>query len=147
MRENEQISTLTFFRFRGLFDKFWAFGQMQFAHYKLSRVQGQEFYKLMGSGGKRFSPWPDWGVYALLQVWRSEEDALDFFNTASLWKDYKLRSSERWTLFLRNKAARGTWDARTPFRALDELPGIPYTLVLTRATIRNRDLRRFWKPY
>ncbi len=145
MTEQVQISTLTLFKFTGLFDRLWAFGQMQFAHSGLARAEGQEFYKLMGSGGKRFSPWPDWGVYALLQVWRSEEDAIRFFNAAPVWKHYTGRSSERWTLFLRNKVARGTWDGKLPFRALDELPGIPHTLVLTRATIRNRDLWRFWK--
>lgn len=145
MPEQEQISTLTFFRFKGFSNKFWAFGQMQFAHSRLSRAGGQEFYKLMGSGGKRFAPWPDWEVYALLQVWRSEDDASYFFNTAPIWKHYVLRSAERWTLFLRNKVARGTWDGGMPFRTQDELPGIPYTLVLTRATIRNRELWRFWK--
>ena len=46
----QAITTLTFFRFATLSDRFWAFGQMQFAHAHLARTPGLTFYKLMGSG-------------------------------------------------------------------------------------------------
>jgi len=74
------ITTLSLFRFTNLKSKVWAFGQMQFAHNALAKVQGLQFYKLMGSGRDLgFSPLPDWGVYALLCVWENEEAANTFF--------------------------------------------------------------------
>ncbi len=65
----EAVTTITFFRYTRAWTRIWAFGMMQFAHSGLSRTPGLEFYKLMGSGKPGFNPWPDWSVYALVQVW------------------------------------------------------------------------------
>ncbi|MEZ2414600.1 DUF3291 domain-containing protein [Muriicola sp. E247] len=141
-----QITTLTFFKYRSLYAKFWAFGMMQFAHPTLRRTQGLSFYKLLGTGRKGFDPRPDWSVYALLQVWDTEDKADEFFRHSSLMKKYRKCSSEHWTLYMRNKMARGKWDGNNPFAMHPELAeDIPYIAVITRATIKVKYLRRFWK--
>ncbi|NNK11900.1 MAG: DUF3291 domain-containing protein, partial [Flavobacteriaceae bacterium] len=73
-----QITTLTFFKYRSLYAKLWAFGMMQFAHYALRKTDGLSFYKLLGTGREGFDPRPDWSVYALLQVWETEDNADEF---------------------------------------------------------------------
>ncbi|MGB6151422.1 MAG: DUF3291 domain-containing protein, partial [Pricia sp.] len=60
-----QITTLSIFKFTSLKSKIWAFAMMQFAHAPLRRVQGQEVYKLLGSGKSGFNPLPDWSTYAI----------------------------------------------------------------------------------
>lgn len=142
-----QIATLTLFRFDRLSARIWAFGQMQFAHSALSKVSGQTFYKLMGSGREYFSPWPDWSVYALLQVWNSESAARTFLEINPKYGQYVRQASERWVLFLQNTSARGTWDGKEPFVGTGgpQRSDQPCTLVLTRATIKNKHLLRFWR--
>ena len=83
------ITTLTLFRFTNFRARVWAFGQMQFAHAAMGSIKGLQFYKLMGSGRDLgFNPLPDWGVYALLGVWDTEESAVDYFENASIFKQF-----------------------------------------------------------
>lgn len=141
-----QITTLTFFKYKNLADQIWAFGMMQFAHSSLRKTEGLTFYKLLGTGREGFDPRPDWSVYALLQVWETEDKADEFFRHSSLMKKYRKYSSENWTLFMRNKMARGKWDGNNPFAMHPGLADeIPYIAVITRATIKVKYLRRFWK--
>ncbi|MEN1784912.1 MAG: DUF3291 domain-containing protein [Bacteroidota bacterium] len=142
----QQITTLSFFRFTSISGKLWAFWMMQFAHRPLRKVVGQSFYRIMGSGKARFNPWPDWGVYALLQTWESETSARAFFEDSPLFRSYVRRSQEQWTLYLRSMVSRGAWGGDNPFQkssALDDQ--IPYVAVITRATIKTNLLFRFWK--
>ncbi|NNJ89374.1 MAG: DUF3291 domain-containing protein, partial [Eudoraea sp.] len=126
-----QITTLTFFRYTSLKNKIWAFGMMQFAHKKLQNVEGLLFYKLLGSGKAEFNPRPDWSVYALLQVWDNEIQANRFFEGSALMETYKKRSSEQWTLYLKNKIARGKWAGKNPFVVHDHLSDdIPYVAAI-----------------
>ncbi|MBT8282862.1 MAG: DUF3291 domain-containing protein [Muriicola sp.] len=141
-----QITTLTFFKYESLAEQIWAFGMMQFAHNSLQKTRGLTFYKLLGTGREGFNPRPDWSVYALLQVWETEKNADDFFQDSSLIKKYKKHSRENWTLYLRNKIARGKWAGSNPFSTSPELSEeIPYVAAITRATIKFKYLRRFWK--
>lgn len=141
-----QITTITFFKLNKSSSKIWAFFMMQFGHAKLAKISGQEFYKLMGSGrGLGFNPWPDWSIYTLLQIWESEEDAEQFFETSIFFKKYRTKAAQSSTVFLRNVASHGTWDGLTPFESEvtledEQLP----RMVLTRATIRKSKLRKFW---
>jgi hypothetical protein len=142
----EQITTLTFFRYTSLQHKIWAFGMMQFAHKYLRAVKGQLFYKVLGSGKAGFNPAPDWSVYALLQVWENEAAAKNFFKDSALIRRYIKHSSEHWTLFLKNIVARGEWAGQNPFAKNDHLdPVNEHIAVITRATIRTRQLIRFWR--
>ena len=140
-----QITTLTFFKFTNARAKFWAFTMMQFGHSKLKRVPGQEFYKLLGTGKANFNPFPDFSTYGLLQVWENEAQAAHFFEKHVLLQKYLKKSSERYTLFLKNIIARGAWNGGNPFQKSTELGEIPKIAVITRATIKTRFLLRFWK--
>ena len=141
-----QITTLSIFRFTNLRDKIWAFGMMQFAHKPLSRVNGQELYKLMGSGKDNFNPLPDWSTYAILQIWENEAAADVFFENHSLMQAYRLHSTRHWTLYMKNISAKGEWSNRNPFIASNSLnTDNPYIAVLTRATIKKNKLWKFWR--
>lgn len=140
-----QITTLTFFRYEGFAAKVWAFGMMQYAHQYLAKAKGLSFYKLMGSGkGLGFNPLPDWSTYALLQVWESESKAEEFFSQAPLVSMYEAKSVEMWTLYMGSILARGAWSGGNPFRTYAGQGG-QRLAVITRASIRPRKLRTFWK--
>jgi hypothetical protein len=142
-----QITTLTFFRFGSIQKRAWGFAMMQFAHKHLKRITGCTFYKLMGSGkGSGFSPFPDWSVYSLLQVWENEEYADTFFNTSDLMTRYDHHSQQRYTIYLKNISAKGLWSGKEPFTPSTELdPENPLLAVITRATIKSSQLHRFWQ--
>jgi quinol monooxygenase YgiN len=119
---------------------------MQFAHKPLSKEKGLLHYKLMGSGKDGFDPFADWSVYALLQVWESEDAATLFFNSSSLYERYVQKTAQQWTLFLRSIKAKGTWAGIQPFVPSNEInEANPYIAVITRATIKPKMLRTFWK--
>lgn len=142
-----QITTLTFFRYGPLKERAWGFTMMQFAHKHLKTIPGCTFYKLMGSGkGAGFSPFPDWSVYSLLQVWENESRAEEFFETSDLMQRYNRHSKQRWTLFLKNISARGLWSGKQPFISSPELDAEnPLMAVITRASIKPAHLIRFWQ--
>lgn len=141
-----QVTTLTFFKYTSFRSKLWAFGMMQFAHKPLSKEKGLLHYKLMGSGKDGFDPFADWSVYALLQVWESEDAATLFFNSSSLYERYVQKTAQQWTLFLRSIKAKGTWAGIQPFVPSNEInEANPYIAVITRATIKPKMLRTFWK--
>jgi heme-degrading monooxygenase HmoA len=120
---------------------------MQYAQRDLKKIDGQRFYKLMGTGkGEGFNPFPDWEVYVLLQVWDSEDAAESFFAESDLMNQYGGRSEEIWTLFLKNMRAKGTWSAKRPFETNEDLdPENPLIAVVTRATIKTSRLLKFWR--
>ena len=142
-----QVTTLTLFKLQTRSSKFWAFKMMQFGHAALADVQGQLFYKLMGSGrGIGFDPRPDWSMYVLFQIWESEAHAHAFMKNSEFFNIYKSKSHECFTVFLRNIASHGKWDKKNPFQpnkmeADERLP----RLILTRATIKKSKLIKFWK--
>lgn len=140
-----QITTITFFRYKGLKSKVWAFGMMQFAHKKLSNVTGQEVYKLLGTGKEGFSPWPDFNTYAILQIWANEAAANNFFENAPLFKAYQNRSIEYYQLYLKNIISRGEWGKQNPFQKSNELNDSATYAVITRATIKTRLIFKFWR--
>lgn len=120
---------------------------MQFAHKALGALRGQTFYKLMGSGrGAGFNPFPDWSVYALLQVWENEQAADDFFSSSGLIRQYRAHTVQLCTLYLKSIMARGAWSGGNPFQAADDLDAAnTYVAVITRATIRLNKLIPFWR--
>ncbi len=118
---------------------------MQFAHAKLTKVKGLEFYKLLGTGRDGFDPKPDFSTYALLQVWDEENHATVFFKRAALFNRYTSKSSQHYTLYLKNILARGTWGGGNPFKKSSSLEGVAQIAVITRATIKTKFLYRFWK--
>jgi quinol monooxygenase YgiN len=142
-----QITSISFFRYSGLSAKLWAFGMMQFAHSSLANVDGQEFYKLMGSGkGNGFNPYPDWSTYSLIQIWSDEIAANEFFERSRLMKKYREKADEVWTIYMRSIKAHGEWSGQNPFRRSSSIdPSNRRLCVITRATIKTSMLRKFWK--
>ncbi len=144
---SHSINTLTFFRFRGLHQKVWAFRQMGLAHADMQCVDGLTFYRLMGSGkAVGFSPFPDWGVYALLAVWKNQASAERFFQTANLYQQYVTNSCEHWTIYLRTRKSKGLWAGHGRFQPSTQIDETnTYVAVITRATIRWRRMVDFWQ--
>lgn len=143
---SHQITTITFFKFSTLNNKGWAFKMMQFGHKYLANTKGMTFYRLMGSGkGKGFNPLPDWTIYSLLQVWDTEDDAQNFFETSEIFKKYTDRTTEFYTIYMKNIGANGTWVGKKPFEKSMELDPTMPIAVITRATIKWNWLLRFWK--
>ena len=65
LQTDTQIVVISFFRFKGIFQKIWAFSQMGFARNKLKNIKEISFFKLFGSGtGEGFTPYPNTSVYA-----------------------------------------------------------------------------------
>ena len=141
------ITTLTLFNFSGVWNKIWAFGQMQFAHASIRKTPGLTFYKLMGSGkDPGFNPLPDWSVYALLCNWENEAAANDFFQNAAKFKQYQNHTTEQWTIFMKPIHAKGLWSGSNPFSPASDLDETnPLIAVITRATIRKKNLVQFWR--
>lgn len=117
---------------------------MLFARRDLARLPDAGFWKLFGSGtGEGFTPVPNTAVYAILVTWPSLDIAKDQIETAEVFRCYRSKAAESWTVFLAPKSARGKWDGRAPFAIAEVTPDGPLA-VLTRATIRPRILRKFW---
>jgi heme-degrading monooxygenase HmoA len=141
-----QITTISFFKYTSLRNKFWGLKMMQFAHKGLVNTEGLSFYRLLGSGkGKGFNPFPDWSVYSLLQVWKTEEAAHTFFDSSDLIQQYSERTDELFTLYMKNISAGGTWVGKNPFEKGADLDSARPIAVITRATIKWNWLIRFWK--
>ncbi|MEP0711200.1 spheroidene monooxygenase [Algoriphagus sp.] len=139
-----QISTVTLFRFRGT-NAFWIFGQMQKAKKKFEQVPGLQFFKLMGSGGKNgFSKMLNVNVYALHCVWKSEQDATNFFKKSETFSEFKSRSTELYHIFSKAVKAHGLWDGTNPYEA-EAITASGPILVITRARIKLRFLLKFWR--
>lgn len=142
-----QITCITLCHYDKLADKAWAFGMMQWAHGMLGGLQGLQFYKLMGSGkGNGFNPWPDWSTYALLTTWSSEQSAREWVDYGKLMATYRDRCDYLATIYCRCIHSHGLWAGVEPFQVSESLdPKNPFIAVTTRAVIKWRYLRRFWK--
>jgi len=143
-----QISTLTVLTYKNFLDKFWALSMMQFGHSYMKSVKGQSFYKLMGSGKEGFNPFPDWNVYAVLQVWDDKSYAGDFFEGHKLAQLYQSRASKMEVIYLEGIQAKGLWNGLNPFQSTVNAKDIQeqdQIAVITRASIKAKMLLKFWK--
>lgn len=141
------VTTTSMFRFNSLRAKFWAFGQMQYAHAHLSKIEGLSFYKLMGSGSEPvFGLMPDFGFYALLGVCEKEKSSEHFFYTSEIFARFKKHSSDQWTIYMRSIQTKGLWSRQNPFPVSAVLnKNNPLIVVITRATIKLNKLIAFWR--
>lgn len=144
--QNMQVSTFTFFSFSGYNNRYEAFkGMVEFPP-SLKKIPGLEFYKLMGVGGKNgFGIFPNLGAYALFCIWTNEDEADTFFQNHFHDFEYVKKASVTQTVYLHNIAGHGTWGGVNPFRPVEKPVQNGPVAVLTRATIRWRDMIRFWK--
>lgn len=144
--EGNQIVTLTFFKFEGRKQRWWALRQMGLSSKLLQNVAGLQFAKMLGSGGGNgFSVFPNWGVYGLLCAWEYEGYARQFLAQSTIFQDFANNSTEQWTVFLRTTMAHGQWDGVEPFQISTHPDDNQLVGVLTRATIHTKSLLQFWR--
>ncbi len=137
--------SLTLHRFPSLAGRLWAFGQMLLARSSLSAVPGLGFWKLLGSGtGEGFTPLPNTAVYAILATWPDRETAERQLREAPVFRRYRRRASETWTIFLSPVSSRGAWSGRAPFAPAGGAGSGPLA-ALTRASVRLVHLPGFWR--
>lgn len=144
--ETSPLVTLTLCGYRGA-AQMWAFNKMGSAPRALARVPGLRFWKLLGTGrGLGFTLRPDFARYGVLGVWETPAAANQFLTESPLMRAYRQHAHEIYTLRLRAFQAHGAWAGGNPFLPLGAPPpaGEPVA-VLTRATIRLRKLRAFWR--
>lgn len=142
------VITLSFIHYKTLKSKYWGFTMMRLTHsyFDINNVPGLLFYKKLGSGsGIGFRAFPDFSAYAFLAAWEDEKSANEFLKSSALFKDFKERSFEIWTVYMKNIRVRGTWSGVTPFTPEEKTPPGQLVSVITRATILNKYLWRFWR--
>ncbi|MEY8839440.1 spheroidene monooxygenase [Cribrihabitans sp. XS_ASV171] len=117
---------------------------MGLARPALHRVPDIGFWKLCGSGtGEGFTPLPNTAVYAILATWPDLATAQARTADSPIFRRYRARARECWTVFLAPTSARGAWSGTAPFTP-QPAPGKGPVAALTRATIRPRAALRFW---
>jgi spheroidene monooxygenase len=143
-----QVTTLSFFRFRGFWSRLWAFAHMQLGKRPLRQTEDIGFHRLMGTGsGEGFDPAPNFSVYAILATWPSLEIARERVDDSPIYRRYRRRADESWTVFVAPTRSRGSWDGHRPFQPEDppQDAGGDWVGVLTRATVRTSSLLAFWR--
>ncbi|MFN4099275.1 MAG: spheroidene monooxygenase [Pararhodobacter sp.] len=139
-----QHVALSLFRFDRLATRLWVITQMALSRPALGRLPGLSFYKLCGSGtGEGFTPRPDFSVWAILTTWDSEAQAREALSTAKVFRRWRAKAAESWTVHLQPSSARGQWAGVAPFLPESGASTGPLA-ALTRATLRPSRLLRFW---
>jgi hypothetical protein len=143
----QQIVTLSLFRFSGAANRWWALGMMGKSTRLFRDIPGMSFFKMLGSGGgSGFAIYPNFGVYACLAVWENEAAATKAFAEHPDWQVLYDRAEQQWTLYLHTLQAHGNWDGSNPFAINRDIAYEGQLMgVLTRATIRPSRLLRFWR--
>lgn len=139
-----QTVSLSLFRFDGLVSRLWVLGQMGAARIGLARTPDIGFWKLCGSGtGEGFTPKPNWGVWAILACWPDEATARARTTTTPVYRRWRAKAQESWTIYLSPTSARGEWSGRAPFQPQPGPTSGP-VVALTRASLKPSKMLRFW---
>lgn len=140
-----QTVSLSLFRFDRWRDRLWALGQMGAARLGLPRTPDIGFWKLCGSGtGEGFTPLPNTAVYGILATWPDLETARSRTASAPVWRRYRARATECWSVFLATTSARGAWSGQAPFDPVSTAGPGPLA-ALTRATVKPSGALKFWR--
>ena len=119
------------------------------ARLSFQRIPEARFWKLCGSGtGEGFTPVPNTQVWAILAVWDDDETAKEQIETASVYKRWRAKADESWTVYLSPSSVRGHWSGQTPFEAAAESAADGHQgplAALTRATIKPSTAAQFWR--
>ncbi len=125
-------------------DRLWVLGQMGAARLSFLSIPEVGFWKLCGSGvGEGFTPRPNTHVWAILATWPDEACARDLVETAPVYRRWRDRAEESWTVFLTASSSRGQWSGIEPFSVTGPCGDGPLA-VLTRATLKPQIAPRFW---
>lgn len=139
-----QTVSLTLYRFPSLAARLWVFGQMGIARLSFWRMADVGFWKLCGSGtGQGFTPRPNTEVWAILATWPDVATARRNLDQAPVFRRWRRRASESWTVLLSPTSARGKWSGVEPFHVSPAGPGP--IVALTRATMKASTFLRFWR--
>ncbi len=139
-----QAVSLSLFRFASVGARLWVLGQMGAARLSFARMPDVQFWKLCGSGtGEGFTPIPNTAVWAILAAWPDEAAARHRVATSPVYRRWRARASEAYTLYLSPSSARGSWSGTAPFRVENDEQSGPIA-ALTRATIKPSILMKFW---
>ena len=112
----------------------------------MHKLPGLTFYKLMGTGsGKTFTVRDaDLNHWCVLSVWETQEDSLAYLTSkpARQWRKIALTEAN---IELEPLSAKGTWAKKSPFGnpVPEKWDGL--TAALTRASIKPRWWREFWR--
>ena len=123
-----------------------AFSLMARQRMSMRKLPGLTFYKLMGTGsGKTFTVRDaDLNHWCILSVWETQEDSLAYLTSkpARQWQKIALTEAN---IELEPLSAKGTWAKKTPFGnpVPEKWDGL--TAALTRASIKPRWWREFWR--
>jgi spheroidene monooxygenase len=140
-----QVVSLSVFRFEGAGAKLWAFGQMGWARGPLKRTPGIGFAKLMGTGsGYNFDPWPNLAVWAILATWPDLPTARAGMEDGVLAR-FRDRAAEQFTTWLAPIHSTGRWSGYAPFEVVHPATPPAPIAVLTRASVKPRHAREFWR--
>lgn len=123
-----------------------AFSLMARQRLSMRKLPGLTFYKLMGTGsGKTFTVRDaDLNHWCVLSVWKTQEDSLAYLTSkpARQWRKIALTEAN---IELEPLSAKGTWAKKSPFGnpVPEKWDGL--TAALTRASIKPRWWREFWR--
>ena len=123
-----------------------AFSLMARQRMSMRKLPGLTFYKLMGTGsGKTFTVRDaDLNHWCILSVWETQEDSSAYLTSkpARQWQKIALTEAN---IELEPLSAKGTWAKKTPFGnpVPEKWDGL--TAALTRASIKPRWWREFWR--
>lgn len=141
-----QLVTLSFFRYRGIKHQWWAMRQMQQSRKALSQIPSLDFFKLLGSGsGNGFSIWPDFSVYAVLCVWKSQLAARKALRNYPVFLNMQAKAVDQFTVYMQSIKCKGSWDQHQPFDSKASHQEDEPLAVITRASIAPKKLFSFWR--
>jgi hypothetical protein len=112
---------------------------------ELRRVDGLEFWRLLGTGrGRTMTPSMDPRRWAMFGVWRDEKALEAFLADSAVASRWSALAEEAWHVRLEPIRSRGTWQKRALFAA-SPVPAASSgpVAVLTRASIRPSRLVAF----
>ena len=123
----------------------WGYGRFVFARFSLQRVPGLRFFKVLGSGHESgFGLRPSLSRQGLFCVFEDDSAADAFLNESAVAEAYRRHAREYFAIKLRAFSSRGSWAGMSlPVSASTPTSG-PIA-ALTRASIRPRLARAFWK--
>jgi len=140
-----QTTMVSFFTYRGFWNKWKAFQRMGFPPLRNANVSGLQVWKPMGvGGGNGFSIRPDFSTYALITIFTDEPSALEFYESAAL-KHYSATSVEHRSYFMHCMHSHGEWGGKNPFQEYNNEAHNGPVAIITRATIKPKLAYNFWK--
>lgn len=112
----------------------------------MRKLPGLTFCKLMGTGsGKTFTVRDaDLHHWCVLSVWETPEESLAYLSSKPAKQWQKIAASQA-NLELEPLSAKGTWAKKTPFGNPIPQKWDGLTAALTRASIKPRWWREFWR--